>query len=93
MNRRASNGERGRPGCTDRRLADLNNSVYHHGCSARRRTQQARRPRSPLIFRFMVPMRVKMKWRLPVNRKVGFPAVHPSGGWKAAVPGSGRKAR
>ena len=38
--------------------------------------------------RFSVPPRVTMKWRLPVNRKDGVPAVHSFGGWKAAVPGS-----
>ena len=56
MNRCTSDGERGRLGCTDRRLADLNNPVYRHGCSAGRRTQQAKRPRSPQNFWFMSAM-------------------------------------
>ena len=36
MNRRSLNGERGRLGCTDRRLTGLDNSVHRHGCSAGR---------------------------------------------------------
>ena len=51
--------ERGRPGCTGRRLADRKDTVHRHECSAGRRTPQARGPRSPSPRRFMAPIRVQ----------------------------------
>ena len=54
-------GECGRPGCTGRRLADREDTMHRHECSAGRRTLRARGPRSPSPRRFMAPIHIRFR--------------------------------